>query len=176
MTIAEHKKQENIAEYILYMWQMEDLARACGFDIGKMAQARQNLDGVNTQNKEEENWMANLITSMKKEGIEKIGHLKEVRETLLELYNLHFSLLHGKETEDYRNAYNLVQPNIDILKAKNPGTDNVIEISLQALYGIAILKIQHKKISDDTTKAAQTISQLLALLSREFKSLNYKNL
>lgn len=33
MTIAEIKYKENIAEYILYLWQMQDLLRAVQFDV-----------------------------------------------------------------------------------------------------------------------------------------------
>ena len=33
MLIARQKKQENIAEYVIYMYQVEDMMRACGLDI-----------------------------------------------------------------------------------------------------------------------------------------------
>ncbi|NJM15399.1 MAG: DUF4924 family protein [Bacteroidales bacterium] len=33
MLIAKEKRNENVAEYILYMWQLEDLLRGCNFDI-----------------------------------------------------------------------------------------------------------------------------------------------
>ncbi len=33
MIIAKQKRKENIAEYLLYMWQVEDLIRANNFDI-----------------------------------------------------------------------------------------------------------------------------------------------
>jgi hypothetical protein len=33
MFIATQKKKENIAEYVLYMWQIEDIIRAYKFDI-----------------------------------------------------------------------------------------------------------------------------------------------
>ena len=36
MIIASQKKKENIAEYLLYMWQIEDIIRAYGLDIGKI--------------------------------------------------------------------------------------------------------------------------------------------
>ena len=38
MLIARQKKQENIAEYLLYMWQVEDIIRACGGDIDLIRQ------------------------------------------------------------------------------------------------------------------------------------------
>ena len=36
MIIASQKRKENIAEYLLYMWQIEDLIRANGLDINKI--------------------------------------------------------------------------------------------------------------------------------------------
>ena len=33
MFIAREKKKDNIAEYILYMWQVEDLLRALGLNM-----------------------------------------------------------------------------------------------------------------------------------------------
>jgi len=36
MIIAQEKKKTNLAEYILYMWQVEDIIRAYQFDITKI--------------------------------------------------------------------------------------------------------------------------------------------
>ena len=36
MYIASQKRKENIAEYLLYMWQIEDLIRANGLDLDKI--------------------------------------------------------------------------------------------------------------------------------------------
>ena len=36
MIIAQQKRKENIAEYLLYMWQVEDMIRANQLDIDKI--------------------------------------------------------------------------------------------------------------------------------------------
>ena len=36
MLTASAKKRENIAEYLLYMWQIEDLIRAFGLDTDRI--------------------------------------------------------------------------------------------------------------------------------------------
>lgn len=36
MYISQQLKQQNIAEYLLYMWQIEDLIRANQFDMAKI--------------------------------------------------------------------------------------------------------------------------------------------
>ena len=33
MIVAKEKRENNIAEYLLYMWQVEDIIRACNYDI-----------------------------------------------------------------------------------------------------------------------------------------------
>ena len=38
MLIAQQKRHENIAEYLLYMWQVEDLLRACELDDERIDQ------------------------------------------------------------------------------------------------------------------------------------------
>ena len=38
MIIASQKRKENIAEYLLYMWQVEDLIRANNMDLDKIEQ------------------------------------------------------------------------------------------------------------------------------------------
>ena len=39
MIIAQQKRRDNIAEYLLYLWQVEDLLRACSLDIDKVEKA-----------------------------------------------------------------------------------------------------------------------------------------
>ena len=34
MSTASEKRETHIVEYLLFVWQMEDLARAAGFDAG----------------------------------------------------------------------------------------------------------------------------------------------
>ena len=49
MITASQKRKENIAEYLLYMWQIEDLIRANGLDIDKIRAnvlERYNLDAA----------------------------------------------------------------------------------------------------------------------------------
>lgn len=39
MKIAQQLKAKNIAEYLIYMWQVEDLIRANGCDIDKIRES-----------------------------------------------------------------------------------------------------------------------------------------
>lgn len=46
MIIASQKRKENIAEYLLYMWQIEDMIRANGLDMDKIT--ANIIDGRNS--------------------------------------------------------------------------------------------------------------------------------
>ena len=61
MTIAEKLRNTNRAEYLLYMWQVEDLIRAYHLDAERIAQeyvARFDLD--KEQKSQTEQWYADL--------------------------------------------------------------------------------------------------------------------
>ena len=67
MITASQKKRENIAEYLLYMWQIEDLIRANGLDIDKI---QENIIDRYTslsdqQKKEMREWYESLIDMMR---------------------------------------------------------------------------------------------------------------
>ena len=64
MPIAQNKLQENIAEYILYVWQMQDLLRSVSLDVDVLYQ-KLGLTDSNDPNREERNWLKNLF--LKKE-------------------------------------------------------------------------------------------------------------
>ena len=66
MKIAQQLKEKNIAEYLIYMWQVEDLLRANGCDIDRI---RQNI--ILRYPEEErpalEEWYGNLADMMRPE-------------------------------------------------------------------------------------------------------------
>lgn len=73
--IAQQLKEKNIAEYLIYMWQVEDLLRANGCDIDRI---RQNI--ILRYPEEErpalEEWYGNLADMMRAEGVTEKGICK----------------------------------------------------------------------------------------------------
>ena len=69
MITASAKKRENIAEYLLYMWQIEDLIRAYGLDIDRIGNEiidrHTGLDG--DERKRMREWYESLIDMMRRE-------------------------------------------------------------------------------------------------------------
>ena len=68
MKISQHLKEKNIAEYLIYMWQVEDLLRANKCDIDMI---RSNV--ISRYPAEEqaalEEWYGNLADMMRAEGV-----------------------------------------------------------------------------------------------------------
>lgn len=177
MITASAKKRENIAEYLLYMWQIEDLIRAYGLDLDKIqANIIDNYQGLDEpQRKAMREWYESLIDMMRREGKEKSGHLQLNANTLGDLEQLHRRLLADPKFADYAAAYYDVLPLIVELRAKaGENKKNEIETCFDALYGLLMLRLQKKEISAETSEAARRISGFLARLANYYKK-DYNN-
>lgn len=144
-------KKENIAEYILYLWQMEDYLRA----FPEHAEATPELHELNEM--------------MHREGIMDGGHLALAQNALAELEDLHAELLN--EDAMYRAAIIRLQPSLNLLKAK---TDNPTMSDLEAcftlLYQIMLLHLQKKPVSPETASVQQQATQVLQFLSKSYRN------
>jgi hypothetical protein len=169
MYISQLKKEENIAEYVLYMWQIEDVIRACNFDVDKITQIVIAKDLEESELLKFQDWYANLINHMKIQGIEKQGHLYDINEVLMELTYLHNSLLDHFNDEKYKQFYSFAEQFIDDFKkvSNNPNIGPV-EVCFNALYGKLILKLQNKSISEETEQAFEAFRNVLAYLSVKY--------
>ena len=170
MLIARQKKRENISEYVIYMFQIEDMMRACKMDIEivkkNIIDKYQQPDNVI---KEITYWYENIIELMKNQGITQRGHLQEVLNTIDDITDLHLRLLRSPLHPDYKTAYRDAAPVIgqSLAITHKEGTSE-IEICFEMLYMVLLLKLQHKEISNDTMFAIKKISALLSLLSKKY--------
>lgn len=170
MLIAQEKKKKNLAEYILYMWQVEDFIRACNFDMKQITEQR-ILPLSN--NKEEEkklyDWYENLLLMMQNESIREKGHLQILKNNVAELTDIHNRLLFNKNGK-YLSLYTTAQQTLEEfrLKSKQGNNTSDVEVALTALYTVLMLKIGGKTVSKDTLQAIQPFSQLLAFLSATY--------
>ena len=142
-------KQNNIAEYILYLWQMEDYLRA----FPGNADATPELHELNEM--------------MHREGLMDGGHLALANNALAELEDLHTTLLN--EDAMYRAAIIRLQPSLNLLKAKTDRpTMSDIEACLLLLYQIMLLRLQKREITPETASVQQQATQVLTFLSRTY--------
>ena len=170
MFIAEQKKRDNIAEYLLYMWQLEDILRAYEFNIERIQQALIHPTSHSDEKKNEaRQWYMSLIEQMQSEGIEKEGHLSVNSELLKELSLFHAQLLKNPKELEYVQTYFKTLPFIQELRGKSKTQDlPEIEICFTALYGYLLLKLQKREISPETASAISQISNLLRSLSEKY--------
>ena len=65
MFIAQELRKKNIAEYLLYMWQVEDTIRAFGCSLPRIRREYiDRFDYSDEQKEEEADWFGNLIRMM----------------------------------------------------------------------------------------------------------------
>src|SRR5690554_1494678 len=168
------KKQDNIAEYLLFMWQIEDLLRAYKLDIDLIQQSI--IDPI-YQTVEERNstrdWYEGLIMMMKSENIQEKGHLQINKNIITDLTDLHLRLLKDPLESEYNGAYYNTLPYIVELRSKSTNKEvSELETCFTALYGYMLLKIQKKEITKETQAAITQITSLLRLLSKKYKEID----
>ena len=171
MFIASQKRKENIAEYLLYMWQIEDLIRANNLDIDNIAQnivAKFSL--TEEQQKQMIEWYESLIDMMRREDVVKYGHLQLNKNIILQLAQLHDAVLKDPKFAEYNAEYYKTLPFIVELRSKSGESKRgELETCFTALYGTLLLRLQGKEINKDTHAALTQISRFIALLSHYFK-------
>ncbi|SBV94356.1 DUF4924 family protein [uncultured Dysgonomonas sp.] len=172
MLIAKKLKEENIGEYLLYMWQVEDMIRANGFDIDKIdEQIISRFDQPDNVKKEIREWYGNLIGMMHREDVSQNGHLIINKNVISELTDLHLRLLKAPDESDYSAAYYKTLPFIVELRSKSPDKNiPELETCFAALYGYLLMRLQKKEISGETQAAISQISSFLRILSQKYKA------
>ncbi len=171
MIIAQKLQKENIAEYLLYMWQVEDLIRANGLDIDRLQEtylSRFKLDEKEAAAMRE--WYEHLMEMMRSEGVQEKGHLQMNKSVILMLEDLHRALLQSPKHPFYSAAYYKALPFIvELRNRSNTQEESEIENCFDAMYGLMLLRLQGKPVSEDTKKAMEDISRFLAMLSEYYK-------
>lgn len=171
MITASAKKRENIAEYLLYMWQIEDIIRANGLDLDKIKAnvIDRHTELTDEQRRQMEEWYESLIDMMHREGVEKSGHLQLNKNVIVQLVQLHDALLKDPRFGEYTKRFYASLPFIVELRSK-AGDDpkGEIETCFNALYGMLMLRLRGAEVTPDTQAAVSQISQFIALLSHYF--------
>lgn len=171
MQIARQLKKENIVEYLLYMWQLEDLIRAYQLDIALVD--KQIISRYKDMPAEEVKacyeWYESLIEMMKLEGVQEKGHLQLNKNIIIDLNELHQNLLKSGKDAAYPAKFYHILPFITQLRNQQTDADiNDVEICFNFLYGILMLRIQGKEISPETSQAQEEITKFMILLAKNY--------
>lgn len=170
MLIANSKLRENIAEYILYMWQVEAIVRSLNFNIDAIFDTIITKMTSNEDAQEDvREWYIELIKEMEESDITEKGHLRRVYEVMDEIFFLHNTLLTSLRDDKYIALFTEAYPIIEELKKKADDDLNDVEICFTGLYGKLLLKMQGKEISKESEKGFAAFSKVLAYLSVKYK-------
>jgi hypothetical protein len=170
MLVAEQKRKENIAEYILYMYQVEDVIRAFNFDVDRIIAdyVRPNMPDESFLQRYKE-WYQGLIQQMTSQKLEKTGHLHELKDVMVELSYLHNTLLNITNDVNYKGLYERAIDIIEDFKNRSNLKDkNHIELAFHALYMKLLMRLKGQEISSETEEAFDAMRALLAYLSRAY--------
>lgn len=172
MIIAHQKKKENIAEYVLYMWQVEDLIRASHFDIERIQNAIIDRFEQPAEVKQQmRKWYGDLISMMQEEQVAEKGHLQIIKNVVNDMDELHLALLKSPKHVDYNVMFFNLLPCLVEFRQKSGATAavNDVELALNMMYEILLLRLQKREISEGTQAAVSQISRFLAVLSDLYK-------
>lgn len=171
MFIAQKLKKENICEYLLYMWQVEDLIRAFKLD----------MDTINerfivpyqlgdNERKTLYEWYESLIEMMRSENVTENGHLQLNKNTIIELNDLHNLLLRSGKDAGYAAKFYHILPFITQLRSHQDVTlISDVELCFNFQYGIMLLRLKKTEISPETLQAQKEISKFMVLLARNYQ-------
>lgn len=165
-SIAEKKKNQNIAEYIIYMYQMEDLIRAYDFNMEEIRQFVISHYPISDIEKEETaEWFEMLKTQMIAQEIQTDGHLSEVQVIVDDLAKAHWDLL--KTDKTYFEIYHTAKPFVIemILEAGDKPLGHEIQVCLNAIYGLLLAKLKGREIPKGYTEATEAFGNVLSYLS-----------
>lgn len=165
------RKQENIASYVLGMWQVEDLMRALRFDIERV---RQQLiaDADTGSSTDLLGWYAGVMARMREQGLERVGHLSEVEEVVNELEYLHKALVEVLNDPDYDALLAKADEGIKTVQQHAGGDpEGPITSALTAVYGVMMLRSQGKTISAETLASDKALRDLLDHLSKHYRQM-----
>ena len=161
MDIAQSKRKENIAEYILYLWQIEDLLRALQFS----PEAIYSQLVAPRQIEEEQKhvyllWYMDIVNLLRKEDKEESGHLEHTLHLIGDMHNLHLQLMQNPVGEHYRTTFARLAPQLPMLRTLVKKEDVCdTEICFRALYAAMLYRIKGDK------KRAEAINDTIELVS-----------
>ena len=172
MYIAQQKRHENIAEYILYLWQLEDLLRALKFSPEAIYTSLVQNSDYDEQTKQQIfMWYMSLAGLLREEGKEERGHLSHTLHLIGDMENLHLQLLELPIGVTYRTLWAPLKeelPRLRIVIARDGISD--IELCFRALYATMLYRIKGDQSKTGAIEdVVNLISPVIALLAQTYR-------
>lgn len=160
------------------MYQIEDVIRAYNFDLDSIIEnyVRPQLPD-NSFIEQYKEWYTDLIKQMKSQGLEKSGHIHDLRDILVEISYLHNTLLNLANDEKYKALVEAATPIIEEFKEKSNLKDkNHIEVLFHAMYMKLLMRLKGQEISAETEDAFDAMRIMLAYLAKMYKQMKVGDL
>jgi Domain of unknown function (DUF4924) len=167
---AQVKKEESIAEYIIHMYQTEDLILTYKFNLNEIFEyVIKHMSKDEKVLKKLLLWYADIIEQMKNEDIINTKrHLSSIQKYVDRLSAIHEDLL--MKDLSYVKVYSKAEKDIlhHIALSDNTIT-NPIQICLNGIYGMLLLKLNGKNVSAEQQRTLAGFGSILAYLSEAYK-------
>ena len=171
MIIAREKRKNNIVEYILYLWQVEDLIRAMQLNLLEIEKKIvSQYEGDEKLKAEILNWYTNLTLMMEKEQKQKNGHLQFLINLTDDLNRFHLALISQQSDAQYLQMYSEIKPDLELVRQKSGKDHHDIEVALNTLYLLIMLKMKDKSINEGTQQAVWKFGNFMGYLSKLYKA------
>ncbi len=170
MLEADKKREENIIEYVIYMFHTEDVIRSCQLNLELINSAIIAPSDLEKEVKTElMDWYKDVVSKMEKDNIEDRGHLSEVIEIIGELSYLHSQLISDASNSKYKEKYDAANSYLVEISQKSSGsTLNPIELAINGIYGVLTLKMKKQEIFPETIDAVKTFTEFLGYLGKVY--------
>lgn len=169
MIPAEAKKRENIAEYIVHMYQTEDLIVTYDFNLDDILQyVISHMSKEEAELKEILLWYAGVIDEMQQEKLPEQGRrLSSTQEFVARLSTIHSELF--EKDEAYQEIFNKARTELEEQSKLSGGkiTDPV-QLCINAVYGRLVISLSGKKLPESQEEMVERFGNVLAYLAGEF--------
>lgn len=173
MSEAEKIKQQNIIEYVLYMYHAEEIIRSCQFSVDLI---RESILDPKAENKSERadlyKWYLELMEEMEAESLIERGHVAAVIDAIGELSYLHKILMTVTQDSEYKKLWDKTHPYLlELEKKSGSASRNPIELSFNGIFGVVLLKMRNQDPHPSTLEAVESFSEMLRYLGKKYKDI-----
>ena len=169
MLIAEQKRKESISEYIIFMYQTEDLISNYEFNLDDILEyVIKHMTKDENELKELLLWYAGIIEQMQSEDLPLPGkRLSSTQQYVEKLGQLHQSsfLRSGEYQEIFKNSAGDIDAQIQLA---NGQVEDPIQICLNAVYGKLIINLNGKKLPLEHEVLVEKFGKVIAYLTKEY--------
>lgn len=174
MHTARELRHTNIAEYILYLWQLEDLFRSLQFSpqaiFSQFVAPRTDLAPSDAEALH--TWYMEFCEMLEREGKRTQGHSEHTLHLIADLHDLHLRLLKQPVGARYQTLWLGMEGAIGDLRMAMGGESTLsdIELCFRALYGAMLYKLKgvdgRGAVEDTLAYVSPLIAELAAMYGK----------